>query len=181
MKLFRRRKKESEPPVPPSEIFTDNVEELRLLPPGVRGGIDLYGRRFFFHDACSFYVSHKEILAEEIYKFNPTAESPLIIDCGANMGVSVLYFSREYPTARIVAFEPEAEIFSVLQKNIAAYGLTNVEMHQKAVWDRVTELEFTTDRGMGGSVTNAYTNQTPVKVHTVRLADYLQQRVSTLR
>ena len=180
MKFFKRRRKELLPTAATSEIFTDNVEDL-LLPPGIKGGIDIYGHRFYFHDAISFYVSHREILLEEIYKFKPDSEKPLIIDCGANMGVSILYFARTYPSAKIIAFEPEKEIFDVLQKNTYSYTLRNVELHNKAVWNSETELEFTTDHGMGGSVTNMYSNQTAVKVQAIRLADYLQQRVDFLK
>jgi FkbM family methyltransferase len=181
MKFFKRRKKEIQPTQPLSEIFTDNVEDLGSLPPGVTGGINIYGHQFFFHDAISFYVSHREILLDEIYKFEPRSENPLIIDCGANMGVSILYFARTYPTAKIIAFEPEKEIFDVLQKNVDSYGSHNIELNNKAVWSSETELEFTTDRGMGGSVTNMYSNQTPIKVQTVRLADYLQQPIDFLK
>lgn len=56
-----------------------------------------------------------------------------------------------------------------------------MELHKKAVWDSETTLLFTSDHGMGGSVANRYTNQEPVKVETVRLADYLQQRVDFLK
>lgn len=178
MKLFARKKKKIQVP---SEIFTNKIEDIQSLPHGIPGGIDIYGHRFFFHDARCFYDSYMEILKDEIYKFNPSNDSPLIIDCGANMGVSVLYFVRQFPQARIIAFEPEEDIYAVLEKNIASHRLTNVELQNKAVWESETVLAFTTDHGMGGSVTNTFSNQQPVKVQTVRLADYLQQPVDFLK
>ncbi|HVF96167.1 MAG TPA: FkbM family methyltransferase [Flavisolibacter sp.] len=180
MNLFSRRKKATSP-VFPKEIFTNKIDDLKPLPHGIPGGIDIYDHRFYFHDARCFYDSYLEILHDEIYKFKPTSAKPLIIDCGANMGVSVIYFAKEHPAATIVAFEPEEGIYEVLQKNIASYGLTNVDLHKKAVWDAVTVLEFTTDHGMGGSVANTFSNQAPVKVETVRLADYLTQPVDFLK
>lgn len=42
---------------------------------------------------------------------------PLIVDCGANIGASVLWFSARYPGSHIVAVEPAADNFSLLQKN----------------------------------------------------------------
>lgn len=174
MKLFGRKK-------PPKEIFTKNVEALKVLPHGIPGGIELDEHRFYFHDARCFYDSYVEIVQDEIYRFNATTNSPLIIDCGANMGVSVLFFAKQYPKAKIIAFEPEEAIAEVLQKNIASYHLTNVTLHQKAVWDSNTVLSFTTDRGMGGSVANTFSNQPPVQVQTVRLADYLQEPVDFLK
>lgn len=179
MKLFSRRKKKPSPL--PKEIFTKKIEDLQALPHGIPGGIDIYEHRFYFHDARCFYDSYLEILKEEIYKFKTTNERPVIIDCGANMGVSVLFFAKEYPNATIIAFEPEETIYDVLQKNIVSFQLNNVKLYNKAVWNSVTTLEFTTDHGMGGSVTNTFSNQTPTKVETVRLADHLNQPVDFLK
>lgn len=179
MKFFSRKKKQ--PPAPPAEIYTETLDELQFLSHGIPGGIQLYNHQFNFHDARCFYDSYLEILKDEIYKFTTDSENPLIIDCGANMGVSVLFFAREFPGAKIIAFEPEEAIYNVLKKNISSYGLSNVELHQKAVWNSETVLEFTSDHGMGGSVANTFSNQQAVKVHTVRLADFLQEKVDFLK
>jgi FkbM family methyltransferase len=179
MKLFSRRKKSI--PSYPKEIFVKKIEDLQTLPHGITGGIEIDSHRFYFHDARCFYDSYIEIWKDGIYKFNTSSECPVIIDCGANMGVSVLFFAKEYPKAKIIAFEPETAIYQVLQNNIASFHLTNVELHCKAVWDSVTTLEFMTDHGMGGSVTNTFSNQASTKVETVRLADYLNQRVDFLK
>lgn len=46
------------------------------------------------------------------------APTPLIIvDAGANVGMSAVYFSLRYPTATIVAIEPEESNFGILRKN----------------------------------------------------------------
>ena len=42
---------------------------------------------------------------------------PLIIDCGANIGCSSLFFHRNHPKSFIVAIEPEKENFKLLQEN----------------------------------------------------------------
>ena len=44
---------------------------------------------------------------------------PLIVDAGANIGISALYFSLVFDAAVIVAIEPEAANFALLQKNVA--------------------------------------------------------------
>lgn len=51
----------------------------------------------------------REILAE--------GRKPLIVDCGANIGASVLWLSARYPEAHIVAIEPAPDNFELLQKN----------------------------------------------------------------
>ena len=42
---------------------------------------------------------------------------PLIIDAGANIGISAAFFALTFPTALIVAIEPEAGNFDLLVKN----------------------------------------------------------------
>ena len=74
------------------------------------GFINLLGNRFEYHHGHSFCVTYKELFEKKIYKFVPTSDTPLIIDCGANMGLSLLFFSKRYPTARIIAFEPDETI-----------------------------------------------------------------------
>jgi FkbM family methyltransferase len=51
----------------------------------------------------------------------PSGARPLIIDCGANIGVSSMYFSILYPEARVVALEPERENFELLCENVAPF------------------------------------------------------------
>jgi FkbM family methyltransferase len=42
-----------------------------------------------------------------------------VLDIGANVGATALYFSEIYPNARIYAFEPAPDNFAVLARNIA--------------------------------------------------------------
>jgi len=44
-------------------------------------------------------------------------QHPLIVDAGANIGMSAVYFALTYPTARIVALEPEPGNFALLERN----------------------------------------------------------------
>lgn len=55
---------------------------------------------------------------------------PLIIDAGANIGASAVWFSLQYPQAQIVCFEPDAANFKLLEMNTS--GLP-VDLYQAAV------------------------------------------------
>lgn len=55
-----------------------------------------------------------------------------IIDIGANIGLSAVYFARRFPGARILAVEVEAENFEVLMRNSAPYP--QITPIHKAVW-----------------------------------------------
>lgn len=46
-------------------------------------------------------------------------KQPLIVDCGANIGASVLWFTARYPHAHILAVEPAPDNFVLLQRNCA--------------------------------------------------------------
>ena len=59
-------------------------------------------------------------------EYAPPREFPLardavrtVLDIGANVGVTALYFSQIFPNANIYAFEPAPDNFAVLAKNVA--------------------------------------------------------------
>lgn len=60
---------------------------------------------------------HAELMA--YYRAACAAGTPLIVDLGANIGLSSLYFSMIWPDAQIVAIEPDAGNYSALRRNIA--------------------------------------------------------------
>ena len=73
----------------------------------------------------------RSIFVEEQYAL---AAGPVsrILDAGANVGYSAIYFARHYPQAEIVAVEPEADNYAMLKKNTAPY--LNIHAVQGAVW-----------------------------------------------
>lgn len=48
-----------------------------------------------------------------------SGRQPLIMDCGANIGASVLWYSARYPRAHILAIEPAPDNFALLRHNTA--------------------------------------------------------------
>jgi FkbM family methyltransferase len=60
------------------------------------------------------------VLIDNLYREMLAAgRQPLIIDCGANIGASVTWFSARYPEAHIIAVEPASENFDILRANCA--------------------------------------------------------------
>lgn len=59
-----------------------------------------------------------------------SGRTPLIIDAGANIGASAVYFACSFPKARVVAIEPERSNFELLTLNTS--GLP-VESHHAAL------------------------------------------------
>ena len=63
-----------------------------------------------------------------------------IVDIGANVGASVLFWKSLYPGARIHCFEPIPSNFDMLKRNCAA--LTDVTPHNEALGDKDGEITF---------------------------------------
>lgn len=58
------------------------------------------------------------VLIERFYqKILTSGKRPLIIDCGANIGASVIWFTARYPEAHVLAVEPAPDNFSLLERN----------------------------------------------------------------
>ena len=63
--------------------------------------------------------AHGEHAAQLYRAILASGKTPLIVDCGANIGASVLWFSARYPEAHIVAVEPAPDNFALLRRNCA--------------------------------------------------------------
>jgi FkbM family methyltransferase len=143
--------------------------------------INLFGRTFELVDSTSFIWTFNDIFGNKIYNFKTLNKAPIIIDGGANIGLSILYFKQLYPNSHIIAFEPDVKIFNVLEKNIKHSSLSNVELINKALWSSETVLEFKPDGADGGSLYQGKLQQEKYQVPTVRLRDYLNKPIDLLK
>ncbi len=98
------------------------------------GRLRIDGKPFEFIDLHSFYHQAVQIFKSKLYGFKSQRPDPLIIDGGAHIGLASLYFSRQYPQSKIMAFEADPAIAGVLKNNLDALGCHQVEVHSKAVW-----------------------------------------------
>jgi FkbM family methyltransferase len=120
------------------------------------------------------------------YLFDAKAPRPRIIDCGANIGMAILFFKTLYPDADIVAFEPDPATFEVLTANVRDNSLTAVTLHNAAVGSTDGTAPFYTQPDIPGSalsslvvVNNAHTVAEAVPV--VRLSRYIDAPVDFLK
>jgi FkbM family methyltransferase len=156
------------------------VKNTKRFKEGVTG---IYGEPVWYSDSFGFLHSVKEIFIDEVYRFKAKSATPRIIDAGANIGLSVLYFKRLYPQAHIVAFEPDGAIFKILERNIAARNMTGVELKNAAVWTEDGVLNFYSEGSLAGS-TEVDFNQAENRqtVRAERLLSYLtDNRVDFLK
>lgn len=111
----------------------------------------------------------KEIFEDEALYFKTDNNKPIIIDCGANVGIAVAYFKSIYANSNIICFEPDAKVFNQLKQNIIHNNWQNVTSHQAAVYIADTEMMFAANGADGGAL---HTDGT-VKVKAIDLNHFL--------
>lgn len=145
----------------------------------------VFGFRVEFFDYNSFLSQFEEIFVNRPYYFAHRGEAPQIIDCGSNIGMSVLYFKHLYPRARVAAFEPDPSTFRLLEQNVQNNELHDVKLHNAAVSDRSGEIEFYNDPSNPGSLlmstVRARMPTQPQMVSAVRLSAYITSAVDYLK
>jgi len=157
------------------------IKRLRRIARYTPAHTYLLGERLELVDAASFLALYDELIERQIYRFEAGKSAPLIIDGGANIGVSVIYFKKLYPKSHIIAFEPDPEVFQVLKKNCESFGIQDVETIPKALWTSDTALEFMREGGDAGRLSRDEDNSDLIRVPTCRLKDYLDQEIDLLK
>lgn len=126
-------------------------------------------------DMPSFLFSYNELMVDEIYKFKSNKESPVIIDIGANIGLSILYFKKIYPEAQITGYEADPYIFNYLKKNLNNNHAEDVVIENKAIWISNGELNFFSEKADGGKIeTSSEINKSTIKVEAIDIKDVLE-------
>jgi FkbM family methyltransferase len=82
-----------------------------------------------------------------------SGRKPLIVDCGANIGASVLWFSARYPEAHIVGVEPAPANFALLRKNCCG---VNVDLIQAGIGPVDGSAWLSGQEGMGCRTTERH-------------------------
>jgi len=80
----------------------------------------------------------QDVLLE--YEYHVTLIHPpkVIVDAGANIGLTSIFFANQYPSARIFAIEPEPSNFEMLQRNVSRYD--NIVPIKAALWNNESEI-----------------------------------------
>lgn len=77
----------------------------------------------------------KEIFDLNVYGLDPKRASAVIVDIGASIGDTLMFFAMKYPRAKLFAFEPNPEVFAYIQHNLDHVDTTGnaVHLYNKAV------------------------------------------------
>ena len=91
-----------------------------------------------------------------------------VLDIGAYLGTHSVAFSQLVgDTGRVISFEPQTDIFTLLNKTIEENNITNVELHNKAVFNSNTKVIFSNTNNGKASISHIRPRlRDPVKKET---------------
>jgi FkbM family methyltransferase len=118
---------------------TRNIKKLKLRRPPlnilVRSAMDIWSVKETFLD--KFYT-----------RFGTSIKDGwIVIDIGAGIGDYSLYAAHNNPAGTVYAFEPFAESYELLVRNLALNGKENVFAFQKAVWSEAGKIQLDLSTG----------------------------------
>ena len=140
-----------------------------------------YGWRLELVDPQMALSQIDQIVIRGLNDFSTQSTSPVILDCGANIGISVLNYKRRFPGARITAFEPDPAICRVLRENLARNGAGDVQVVEAAAWTRSGDVTFMSHGTDGGRIDQNAGQGRSVRVAAVDLRDYLNEPIDLLK
>lgn len=123
----------------------------------------------------SFVYMYKDIFVNKIYAFPANSPQPNILDLGANIGLSTLFFKKYYPGARITAVEADPVIFKYLERNILENDMRDIQLLNRAVWNKSATLDFYSEGADAGSLASRDGGQI-IKVSAVDIRELLDER-----
>jgi FkbM family methyltransferase len=125
--LVRYARRRAHPEVPPEHAMLNvNCRNKRFSIEVRRwSGSDRLAVQQCFHDQqYDMPVGAHGKYVDDVYRgILASGKTPMIVDCGANIGASVLWFNARYPEAHIVAVEPAPDNFALLRTNTRGMGI----------------------------------------------------------
>lgn len=94
------------------------------------------------------YATFEEVLLKEEYKLDIDYSPISIVDAGANIGLTSIFFANNYPNSRIISIEPNSDNFELLKLNTRPYK--NILIKNAGIWSHEATLEVI-DAGMGNN------------------------------
>ncbi len=93
-------------------------------------------------DIPTFY----QCIFNKEYDINVDFTPKVIVDLGANIGLTTVFFKNRYPNCKIICVEPEESNFNLLKENTKNYK--NIKLYKAGVWNKSTNL-IIEDKGYG--------------------------------
>lgn len=144
----------------------------------------------YYENTEEFRIIKREVFTNHTYYIELENEKPKIIDLGAYIGDTVLYFKKLCPQALITAVEPLPQNIELLRKNVLENQLSRVEIIEAAVGNRRGLIDFYLDENKNGWYTLAgimkggwgsQQQSKKIQVKSIRLDDLIKSKIDLLK
>lgn len=137
------------------------------------------GLQFRTRSAMDVWSIKETILDHYYERFGfPIQNGWKVIDIGGGIGDFTTLAAHQYPNSRVFAFEPTPSSFALLQENLKANGVKNVQVYPAAVWS--SDGENVIDTGIGEPVqftSDVHRNSEPLSTGKVVVPGYALESV----
>lgn len=136
-------------------------------------------KKFVFHaDSRVDLAALYEIFVKEEYvfdyKISDSQNTEVILDLGANIGDTAIFYSILFPEAKIFAIEPNPNVLEKLEKN--AKQFPNIKICKCAISDTTGKINLDFgDSHLGSSINTREQNTNSVEVDVYNLRDFCEK------
>ncbi len=132
---------------------------------------------FYINSRVDLAAVH-EIFVKKEYDFTYTEllgkKPEVILDLGANIGDSSVFYALQFPHAKIYAIEPNPAVHEKLRKNVAAFP--NVQIRTCALSNQTKKTTFYVgDSHLGSSTKQRKQNTKEIEVEMCSFTDFVIQ------
>jgi FkbM family methyltransferase len=181
--LSRVKAKLTQPANPDAVVYRQLQAKLAGVPRYQPGFVSAGGWQLNYLDSVSLLSTFDVVVVKRWNDFPCEKRNPVILDCGANIGINAIHYKRLFPDASITSFEPDPRACDLLRRNLVANGIHDVEIAEKALWTSNGTTSFFSEGADANRVVleqdqvRQLSTLTPAATHcqveTVRFADYL--------
>jgi FkbM family methyltransferase len=171
-------------PVYDADVLLAEYERIEALNAGAGdrpGRIAMLGWDLEYPAPAALLSFVDQILFRRMNDFAAATDAPVIVDCGANIGYTVLHYKRCYPRASITAFEPDPQFLPLLRANLARNAADDVEVVPAAAWIADGRSSWVMEGRDGSRLGDGDQGQRTATVATVDLRKYLLRDVDLLK
>jgi len=149
---------------------------MTMLASGAEFEVKWKHRNVTMRKASTDFTVFQQVCVFGQYNIKPTQLENVetIVDLGANIGLSAVYFKNKYPNATVIAVEAEKSNYEVLVKNVI--GLPDVHPLHNAIWSHNKNLGIhSTGYGEYGFIVNENEENEVESVKAITMDDIIEK------
>lgn len=160
------------------------AKKIQIFCVMISQSINLSTKRFFgfeiakdFNDKAHLKNVFLEVFYRGSYYFKTEKENPIIIDAGANVGITTLYYHWLYPKSEIHSFEPNSNyLTATLHDSLPLWA--QVKIIPCALSNSNGKITFYENGAVGVSSIYGVAESQKRLVQCIKLSDYIKMNIS---